>query len=1020
MTDSPIDSIAAFANASRRLVGATLVERPQWNNEATADAIRHFAWGISDDNPLWVDADYAAAGPHGRLGAPPTFLFSVLYPILHGAPSLFPLDFLISGVDCRWHRPILEGDRLTAASVHKEVTEGRDRTGRDTVYIVAETTYRNQAHEIVGIVEGSLAAMDKPKTGLVLNRDVHAYSADDLAVLGAAIQAEQRTGRKPLPGFAIQPGDELSPIVRGPLTVGDLIAWQAAIGPSYRAAALGYRDVLANPHSATVLPRVGWPVRYSQQHEDFTLAAQRGMPAPFDNSLMRAAWLSVLVTNWMGDSGVLRRMQVSTVRPVIYGDANWYAGRVIRKLDAGDETMVTIRLTGTNQLGELTTTGEAEVVIPARPRRSKWEEGRAKQPLVLDWGRRDQRTTPLAVCDLFADQVQARPQAIAIVASHRTLSYTELDAAANRMSRGLVAQGLGPGTRLGLHLARTADIAVAILACAKAGVAYVPLDSAHSRGRLARILEAAAVDCVLSDGRPFELDGLPQPAILRLDAGMLSPPALPVDRAAPRPTSDVGAYVLLTSGSTGRSKAVTVHHAALGLYLRSIIEALDVAAGDVCLHTASFSFSAAVRQFWLPLCTGATLVLADEETRHRPLLLLDEMRRTGVTVWDTVPSILEFAIESLGELNERDLSAMLENRLRRVHTTGEPLQWRTVQTWNALMGNRAPIVNLYSQTETTGTVCVYPVPDGNDAQSGIVPLGRPISNTGVCLLDEGLQPVADGEIGEICVASERLASGYSDQPDLDAERFMRVTLPDGTEQRMFRTGDLGRRGAAGIYECLGRVDDQIKIRGLRLRLGEVEAAIRRDPRVEQCAVVSAGDIAAADGVRLIAYVVPRAGQQIDAGGLRPELARWLPEYALPSAVVVLDQLPRNRHGKVDRTALPSPGPETQAWRAVSVAPRDATEEMLAAIWCQLLGIDALDVHDDFFALGGHSLLATRVITRLRHQTGVELSLSDLFDNPTVASLAARFATVRTASDPTANAGDREVVPDIVPRRPRRN
>jgi len=1013
-----LDSIAEFAKVSRRLIGEPVSERPQWNREATPDAIRHFAWGISDDNPLWVDSAYAAAGPNGRLAAPPTFLFSVLYPFLHGVPTYLPLNFLISGVECRWYLPVLEGDRLIATSVHRDVVEGRDRAGRDTVYIVAETTYRNQADAVIGTIEGSLAASAKPQSGMLLDRDVHEYSAADLESLGAALRAEQRTGRRPIAGLAVQPGDELPPIVRGPLTVGDLIAWNAAIGPSYRAAALAYKDLLAKPHTATLLPRVGWPVRYSQQHEDFTLAAQRGMPAPFDNSAMRAAWLSVLLTNWMGDSGALRRMQVSTVKPVIYGDINWYAGRVLRKLDAGDETLVTIRLTGTNQLGELTTTGEADVALPTRPRNSNWEAERLRQHPVLDWGRRDPPTPPVTVCDLFEEQVRQQPRAIAIVTGERTLSYADLDAEANRMSHALAGQGVQPGSRLGLHIARTADVAVAVLACAKAGAAYVPLDRASPGLRVAQILKAARVDCVLTDDTRFEIDAAPSPTILRLGAAASGRHALPGDRPAARPAAGDAAYLLFTSGSTGSSKAVTVHHAGLGLYLRSVIDALDITAEEVCMHTASFAFSAAVRQYWLPLCAGARLVLADEETRHRPLRLFEQMLRTGVTVWDTVPTLLEFAIASLRELDERKRAELLDNRLHRVFTTGEPLRWSTVRAWRALVGSRACIVNLYSQTETAGTVCVYPVPDGDDTQAGIVPLGRPVSNTGICLLDEELRPVAEGEVGEIFVTSERLAGGYADRPDLDAERFVRVALSDGTEQRMFRTGDLGRRGESGVLECLGRADDQVKIRGLRVRLGEVEAAIMRDPRVEHCVVVGATDVAAADGVRLIAYVVCGAGKKIDTGDLRTRLARWLPDYALPSAVVVLDKLPRNPNGKLDRSALPRPGPITRTGQTERVAPRDATEELIAAIWRKFLGTDDVGVHDNFFALGGHSLLATRVITHVCDQTGVELSLLDFFDHPTIAGLAELFAQASSDPDAAGKAAAGSVIPDAIPRRPR--
>lgn len=1018
-----IDSLPAYAQASRRLIGESVVERQQWNSEVTADAIRHFAWGISDDNPLWIDSDYAATGPYGRRAAPPAFLFSVLYPFLHGAPTLLPLSFLVSGLECRWHLPILEGDILTAVAALKEVLDGSDRAGRETVYIVAETTYRNQAGQIVGTIEGTIAATAGDGSAMVTDRDVHAYSQADLDAVGTALRDERRTGGRPLVGLAIQPGDELPQIVRGPLTLGDLIAWHAAIGPPYRAGSLAYRDLLASPHTAVVMPRVGWPVRYSQQHEDFTLAAQRGMPAPFDNGAMRAAWVSVLLTNWMGDAAFLRRLRVNTVRPVIYGDMNRYAGLVIRKFDGGSETLVTVRLTGTNQVGELTTTGEADIAIPNRPPLPKATGERTRRHVTLRWGHRDEGRATASVCDLFAAQVRTRPDAIAVVADDGLLTYAELDAEADRMSRTLAGCGLAPGSRLGLYFSRTAQMAVAALACAKSGSAYVPLDRAYPTERLARMLDAAAVDWVLTDGAGpgpgSEELGRPVIDILRRNAETCGERDDPSDRTAAMPAGDAVAYVLFTSGSTGSAKAVVVRHEALGLYLRSIIQALDVSAGDVCLHSASFSFSAAVRQFWLPLCIGATLVVAGEESRRRPLLLLETMRRTGTTVWDTVPSLLDSTIEHLRELTQPQQSELLDNRLRRVFTTGEPLKWETIRAWRSLVRNRASVVNLYSQTETAGTVCVYPVPNEDEGQVGIVPLGTPVPGVGICLLDEDLQPVAVGEAGEIGVASERLANGNVGQQEPDAKRFVWVVLPDGTEQCLFRTGDLGRIGATGLLECLGRADDQVKIRGLRVRLGEVEAAIMLDRRVLECVVVAVGEVAPERTTRLLAYVVPKAGSHIDKGEMRAALAAWLPDHALPNAIELVDALPRGAAGKVDRAALPpAGGTQMFAVRASRLRPRNETEELIAGIWREVLGIDELGVDEDFFALGGHSLLASRVVTRLFHQTGIELPLKDFFDNPTIACLAGLH---RQAVEDTGFAGQQSVAPvnaGVIPRQRR--
>ncbi len=368
-TQAVNEEIDEFVQKSRELTGQEVVERTPWHTEVTADAIRQYAYGTSDGNPLWLDGAYAAKGPYGRLTAPPGFLTSVLYPILHGAPRLVPLSSLIGGVEYRWQRPIFEHDRLRAVSKQADLYEKKSGSGRRLVFIISEVTYTNQRDEVVGVATGTMIRATQVGTELLFNRPVYRYSEGELEKIGEAIKGETRTGDRPLHGEDVTVGQEIPSIVRGPLTIGDMVCWQAAIGPSYRAGALGYLDCLKAPHSAVKNPVTGWPVKYSQQHEDFNLAAQRGMPGPFDNGVMRFAWVCPLVTNWMGDRGVLRRLYVQVKTPAIYGDTLWYQGKVKSKTPTAGGHQITLEITGVNQVGITATTGEADVVLPSRSAR---------------------------------------------------------------------------------------------------------------------------------------------------------------------------------------------------------------------------------------------------------------------------------------------------------------------------------------------------------------------------------------------------------------------------------------------------------------------------------------------------------------------------------------------------------------------------------------------------------------------------------------------------------------------------
>lgn len=356
--------IDEFIARTSELTGKEVLERDPWNTEASQDAIRHFAYGTDDGNPLWLDSDYAAKTRYGRLVAPPCFLVSVLYPILHGAPMKAPLSSLIGGLEFEWFQRVFAGDKLHARSVQRDLYEKKSKTGRRLVFVISGCTYRNQKEEVVAKATGTMIRTTQVGTELLLERPIHRYSDKELEQIEQAFKAEKRTGSGPLAWDEVSVGQEIPPIVRGPLTIGDMVCWNAGLGPSYKAGRLGYLDLVKAPHNAALNPLIHWRVKYSQQHEDFNLAAQRGMPGPFDNGVMRFAWAAPLITNWMGDDGFLKKLYVQVRAPNIYGDTTWYRGKVADKKLVEKKGVVALEISGSNQAGITTTRGRAEVEIP--------------------------------------------------------------------------------------------------------------------------------------------------------------------------------------------------------------------------------------------------------------------------------------------------------------------------------------------------------------------------------------------------------------------------------------------------------------------------------------------------------------------------------------------------------------------------------------------------------------------------------------------------------------------------------
>jgi amino acid adenylation domain-containing protein len=544
--------------------------------------------------------------------------------------------------------------------------------------------------------------------------------------------------------------------------------------------------------------------------------------------------------------------------------------------------------------------------------------------------------------------------------------------------------GVGPGTLVGLMLERSADAVLAILAVLKAGGGYLPVDPDHPQERLRLILDDARVSLMVTR-RPL-LARLPffGGAVVRLDAdadaiACHSGKNLDVPLGAEDP-----AYVVYTSGSTGRPKGVVVPHASLRVYMESLRSALGIESDDVYLHTAPFAFSSAVRQTMLPLCHGATLVIADRDQRRDPVIMFELMKENGVTVWETGPSYWRDVVYALSSLTQEQRQRLMSRRLRMILVTGDALDWEIPRSWTRLLGNRARIFNMYSQTETTGTTTIYPLPELMDGKTGLVPLGWPVENTEIQVLDEKQQPVAPGEMGEIYVGGPRLAQGYLNRSDLTTQHFLPNPNQSKPGERIFKTGDLARSRPDGNLEFMGRADDQVKIRGYRVGLVEVEAAVASHPGVREVAVIP--DVTAA-GTRLVAYVALASAGDISHESLRSFIKTKLPEYMTPSQFVFVDALPRTASGKLNRRAMRKPSAAAGTSVANGAAPRPHLEEVLTAIWAEVLENRQVTPGDDFFALGGNSLQAIRVISRVNAAYQLNFTAMDLFEAPTVEALA---------------------------------
>ena len=600
-----------------------------------------------------------------------------------------------------------------------------------------------------------------------------------------------------------------------------------------------------------------------------------------------------------------------------------------------------------------------------------------RRRLVVEWND-TKRDYPKNKCihELFEEQVERSPGAVAVVFEGEELTYGELNRKANLLAHYLRASGTGPDVLVGICMERSLEMVIALLGILKAGGAYVPLDPGYPKERLGFMIDAAKPAVLLTRQRWMKM--LPKQAAQafcldtdweRLVEGCFENPI-------PQTRPENLAYVIYTSGSTGRPKGVEIPHRGITRLLYAVNYArLD--ANQTFCHMAPISFDAATFELWGALLHGAKCVLYPGSV-PAPLEIKKVLHTNKIDIlWLTASlfnAVIDEAPEALSEV-------------RQLLIGGEALSVKHVRRALELLP-QTQIINGYGPTESTTFTCCYPIPRQLDESLRSIPIGRPISNTQVYVLDARMQPVPMGVPGELYIGGDGLARGYLNRPELTAEKF--IANPFGHEpgDRLYKSGDLVRYSAAGLIEFLGRIDNQVKIRGFRIEPGEIEAILGQNPAV-RAAVISVREDVPGDK-RLVAYVVGKPGYHFTRHELRNFLRQQLPDYMVPAAFVYLDSLPLTANGKVEYRALPAPAGQDRSETSEYVAPRDETERLLCRVWSEVLRVSRVGLDDDFFAIGGHSLLAAKLFARLDEVFGRSLPMGVLFGAPTVRALAERY------------------------------
>lgn len=604
-----------------------------------------------------------------------------------------------------------------------------------------------------------------------------------------------------------------------------------------------------------------------------------------------------------------------------------------------------------------------------------------KDQVLFKGNQTEVESKPQCIHQLFEAWANHNPEAIAIICGEKQLTYGELNQQANQLAHYLQAKKVAPGSLVGLCIERSPYMVIALLAILKLGAAYVPLDINNPPARIAFILEDAQIEVLVTESSL--LDKLPpdieqiiccdhqEDAIAKYDSDNLNLKIAINDLA----------HIVYTSGSTGKPKGVMLSHGNLSHYAQSLQLALDITPEDVYLHRGSIALIVSARQLLMPLAQGATAVIVTKQETKDPLELFALIKRHGVTIVDHVPSFWRNFWGILNQLDTERRNTLLDNQVRLVAAGGEQVTPEIYQCWRKIFKPNVKLANIYGQTEGTGVVTLYQIPDKIDSLFKSLPVGVPIPNMRVYLLDSNLQPVPIGVAAEIHISGAGVAQGYLNRPELTAEKF--VANPYVSGERIYKTGDLGRILPArnGSIQFLGRVDRQVNIQGLRIELGEIEAVLSQNELVVEAAV-----IVGENKLReiLCAYIVPNSTQQPTVEMLRSYLGEKLPPYMIPNTFLFVDEFPLTTSGKVDRRALA----ELTIEETTSIiAPRDRLEAKIVKIVQDILGIGAVSIRDNFIELGGNSLLAARLVTEIENRYAKKIPISRVFQASTPEALA---------------------------------
>ena len=587
---------------------------------------------------------------------------------------------------------------------------------------------------------------------------------------------------------------------------------------------------------------------------------------------------------------------------------------------------------------------------------------------------------------LFEQQAARTPNGVAVVFENQQLTYAQLNARANQLAHHLKKLGVGCETVVALCIDRSLDLLVGLLGILKAGAAYLPLDPVVPKERLTFMVQDAEVALILTHEHLVEQFSAQAAPLICLDTDW----EVIAQHSDENPLNEVMlenlVYVIYTSGSTGKPKGVAVEHRQILNYLHGILEKLDLPEGSTFGTVSTFAADLGNTAIFPTLCTGGCLHVISQERATSPEALADYCDRYPLDCLKIVPS----------HLNALLSASSPEKILPRKYLIlgGEALSWQLVEKIQRYKPS-CQILNHYGPTETTVGVLTYPIKDESSRdQTETVPIGRPLANTQIYILDEHLQPVPLGVPGELHIGGDSLTRGYFNQPERTADKFMTIERLGGEEAhaiRVYKTGDLARYLPDRNIEFLGRIDDQVKIHGFRIELQEIESLLSQHPAISATVVLARED--ELGHKRLVAYLV--ASQNLEqSGDLRNFLKEKLPEYMIPSVFVTLKALPLTPNGKVDRQALPAPDQVKPEWEGRFVAPRTANEEIIAKIWAEVLGRNRIGIYDNFFELGGDSILSIQIVARV-NQAGLQLTPKQLFESPTVAGLAASVGTAST-------------------------